>query len=222
MVQPSLSHSVGCHDAAGVAISNYPSWRRPPSVACPVRFPTCSLPGRIRVFWSTSIDSCPDSKTVWKNMNSLLNPVTSTSTPHFASEFNNLLTGKFDAIRAATVAASAPNIVHRDVPHIDGFGVVSLEEVTYILRCISGKQYDLDPIPTILIKSMCDVFSPIIDSMVNTSFEHGIFPSSHKHAFVRPSLYPLHIKSFRPISNCSFISKVVQRLSVNRLSEHTS
>ena len=108
-------------------------------------------------------------------MNSFLNPVMSTSTPHSAREFNNFLTGKFDAIRAATAAASAPNIVHRDVPHIDGYGVVSLEEVTYILRCISGKQCDLDPIPTILIKSMCDVFSPIIASMVNVSFEQGIF-----------------------------------------------
>ena len=104
---------------------------------------------------------------------------------------------------------------------------MSVEEVTRILRCIPDKQCDLDPVPTMLIKSMCDVCSPIIASIANTSFEQSIFPSSHKHAIVRPRIKkpsgdPLDIKSYRPISNLSFISKVVERLAVNRLSEHTS
>ena len=36
----------------------------------------------------------------------------------------------------------------------------------------------------------------------------------------KPSLEPLDIKSYRPISNLSFISKVVERLAVNRFSDH--
>ena len=74
---------------------------------------------------------------------------------------------------------------------------------------------------------MCDVFAPIIAKMVNASFQQGIFPWSHKYAIVRsrikkPSLDPLEIKSYRPISNHSFISKVVERLAVNRFSDHAS
>ena len=53
-------------------------------------------------FWSRSFDSCPNSKSLWKKMNNIINSMTSASTSHSASEFNNFLTGKFDAIRAAT------------------------------------------------------------------------------------------------------------------------
>ena len=153
-------------------------------------------------------------------MNFLLNPVTSTSTLHSTSDFNNV-----DAIRAAT--ASAPNISHRVVPLFDGFGVVSVEEVTRMQRCIPAKQCDLDPILTMLIKSKCDIFSPIIASKAHASFEQGIFPSAHKHVIVRPrikqpSLDLLDIKLYRHISNLSLISKVVEWLAVNRLSEHIS
>ena len=38
----------------------------------------------------------------------------------------------------------------------------------------------------------------------------------------KPSLDPLDIRSYRPISNLSFISKVVERLAVNRFSDHAS
>ena len=58
------------------------------------------------------------------------------------------------------------------------------------------------------------------------SFEHGYFLASHKHAIVRPrikkpSLDVLDIKSFRPISNISFLSKLTERLVVNRFNKHT-
>ena len=92
---------------------------------------------------------------------------------------------------------------------------------------MSDKQCALDRILTLLINSQIRLFSAIIASMVNSSFEQGIFHSSYKHAIVRsrikkPSLDPLDIKSFRLISNLSFISKVVEPLGVNRLSDQIS
>ena len=58
------------------------------------------------------------------------------------------------------------------------------------------------------------------------SFGHSYFPASHKHAIVRPrikkpSLDVLDIKSFRQISNISFLSKPTERLVVNRFNQHT-
>ena len=37
---------------------------------------------------------------------------------------------------------------------------------------------------------------------------------------LKPSLYPLYIKSYRPISNLSLDSKTVERLVVNRMNVH--
>ena len=55
--------------------------------------------------------------------------------------------------------------------------------------------------------------------------QQGIFSGSHKHALVRSrlkksSLDPLDIKSFRPNSNLSFLSKVAERLVVDRFNKH--
>ena len=61
--------------------------------------------------------------------------------------------------------------------------------------------------------------------MVNTSLRKGIFPNALKHAIVRPrlkkpSLDPDDVNSYRPISNLSFVSKIVERVVVSRFDEH--
>ena len=53
------------------------------------------------------------------------------------------------------------------------------------------------------------------------------FPDSNKHALIRlrikkPALDPLDIKSFRPISNLSFVSKITERLVVDRFNVYIS
>ena len=42
-------------------------------------------------FWSRSIEGCRDSKSLWQKMSSFLHPVTSSSSPHSAGDFNNFL-----------------------------------------------------------------------------------------------------------------------------------
>ena len=71
------------------------------------------------------------------------------------------------------------------------------------------------------------MFAPIITSMANASFTQGLFSDSHKHAVVhprikKPPLNPLGIKSYRPISNLSLVSKTVERLVVNRMKYHAN
>ena len=83
----------------------------------------------------------------------------------------------------------------------------------------------LDPIPMWVVIMCCSVLALAITKVIELLFEEGIFPESHKHAVVRPrinkpSLDPLAIRSFRPISNLSFISKLTERLVVNQFNEH--
>ena len=68
---------------------------------------------------------------------------------------------------------------------------------------------------------MSDILGPIITEMVNLSFEQGRFPDSQKHAIVvprikKPSLDP----SYRPVSNITFISKLVERIAASRFNSH--
>ena len=59
------------------------------------------------------------------------------------------------------------------------------------------------------------------------SFSNGIFPNNHKLAFVKPflkktSLDSNDIKNYHPISNLSFLSKLIERVIANQLKLHFS
>ena len=74
---------------------------------------------------------------------------------------------------------------------------------------------------------MGDVLAPVFTDMINRSFEQRRFPSSQKEAIVGPrlkkqSLDPADLKSYRPISNVSFISKLIERIAVNRFNVHAN
>ena len=58
--------------------------------------------------------------------------------------------------------------------------------------------------------------------MCNVSLQHGLLPESQKEAIVTPilkkhDLDPDDVKSYRPISNLTFISKVIKRIVASQL-----
>ena len=70
-----------------------------------------------------------------------------------------------------------------------------------------------------------DVLAPIIASACNTSFQQVTVPACFKQAIVRPLLKKRTLNvndpsSYRPISNLSFLSKVVEKVVDARLSRH--
>jgi len=81
--------------------------------------------------------------------------------------------------------------------------------------------------PTWLLKDLSYVIAPIITAMCNASISQGKFPAAHKSAIVRPrlkkpSLDTADLNSYRPISNLSFVSKVLERIIDSRLTEHAN
>ena len=96
-------------------------------------------------------------------------------------------------------------------------------------KIISGsppKSCSLDPIQTWLLKSNMDIFTPTITCMVNKSLQLGYFPPSMTKALVspllkKPSLDKGVMKNYRPFSNLSFVSKIIEKAAVSQMSEHT-
>jgi len=65
------------------------------------------------------------------------------------------------------------------------------------------------------------VLAPTIAAVCNASLQSGSFPDSHKDARVtarlkKSSLNPDDLNSFRPISNLSFLSKIIERVVVKQ------
>ena len=104
---------------------------------------------------------------------------------------------------------------------------VSTTEVLKILQIIPGKSSPLDIIPTSLLKMCSDDFAPLIAHLASLSFAEGRFPASFKHASVKPllkqdGLNRDEFSNYRPISNLSTISKILERLFLVRLLPHVS
>jgi len=107
------------------------------------------------------------------------------------------------------------------------FQPATVEETTTILQRSALKQCKRDPVPTWLIKRAAHVIAPVITGMCNASFMQVKFPDRCKKAIVRPSLKkrildPNDPSSYRPISNLSFVSKVVEKVVDARLTEHSN
>src|SRR5688572_26390708 len=69
------------------------------------------------------------------------------------------------------------------------------------------------------------IFAPIFALLVNVSIIQATLPTKHKRAIIPPrvkkqGLDPTDPASYRPISNLSFISKLVERVIHKQLSDY--
>jgi len=69
------------------------------------------------------------------------------------------------------------------------------------------------------------IVAPIVASMCNASISQNKFPRSQKSATVRPllkksNLNPMDLNSYCPISNLSFVSKLLEHTIDSRLTQH--
>ena len=98
-------------------------------------------------------------------------------------------------------------------------------EITEIVTKSSKATCILDPIPTSLLHELLPVLAPVIADLVNSSLATGVFPSELKSAIIKPLLKKPGLdtdvlKNFRPVSNLSFISKVIEKVVASRLLDH--
>ena len=77
--------------------------------------------------------------------------------------------------------------------------------------------------PTSLVKKSVHELAPIIQCIMNKSFQTGIFPDSLKYAIVHPlikdcKLDPDILKNYRPITNLNSLEKLLKGQLSHRFS----
>lgn len=103
----------------------------------------------------------------------------------------------------------------------------SESEVRKIIKASPPKSCELDPIPTSVLKSCVDNILATITTIINKwlSILESTVPTSLKNAVVRSLLKKQGLdkevlKNYRPVSNLSFISKVLEKVINSRLEDH--
>ena len=91
-----------------------------------------------------------------------------------------------------------------------------------MVRRLLDKQCTSNPLPTWLLKQSVEVLAPFLCQTFNWSLENGTVPSISKSAYITPllkkaDLDPAEPKSFRPISNQSVMSKLLEPLVSKQL-----
>ena len=144
--------------------------------------------------------------------------------------FSEFLISKIVAIKASITtdgtgydAAPQPSPLVRDP--MDTLHPAKEQEIQCIIAASPNKQCALDPFPTGLVKSCKTILTPIIMEMINKSLSSGEFPQAFKNALVTPLLKKRTLdeeilNNYRPVSNLTFVSKIIEKVVASRLNHH--
>ena len=187
------------------------------------------------LFYTKSIDECKgDQKKLFGILNSLLQKKKITFLPSgdkssLPEIFNDFFIQKIDKILEGLHAEQTGADPHEfDVPatsRLETLCSTNEEEIQKLILGCPNKQCSLDPVPTAIVKQCSKTFAPIFTKIINASLHSGIVPSSFKKSIVTPllkknSLNPEILKNYRPVSNLSFASKLLERVVAHRLNNY--
>ena len=112
-------------------------------------------------------------------------------------------------------------------PLLSTFSPATSEEVRLAILASSDATCASDVIPTKLLKLCLGALLPPITTLINLCLRDSVFPNAFKTSLVSPllkkhSLPKDDLASYRPISNLSFISKILERIILSRINSHLS
>jgi len=89
--------------------------------------------------------------------------------------------------------------------------------VVAAVRALPDKSCASDPLPTTWLKAVVDVVAPFLAHLFNCSLSSGTVPEAFKAAYISPlvkksDMDPADTRSYRPISNLTVASKLLERL----------
>ena len=187
-----------------------------------------------RIYYNDKIINCEkDHKKLFEVINDLMSPKEKTKLPsgsllELVNAFNKFFITKIENIRlnisSSHSGTSSKHGIH--CPHnLSEFDPVTEEELMKIIQGSKNATCDLDPFPNELLKKCVTVLLPYLVKLFNLSLSSGVVPISFKHAMVKPlikkpSLDPENLQNYRPISNLSFLSKILEKIVAKRLSDY--
>ena len=136
--------------------------------------------------------------------------------------FSGAFTSKVGKIVQKFANHTAPDVESRSCNVLSGFRYIDVEEVSDLrkIKCSA-----LDFLPTKVFSRLWPYICPIVTNIVNLSMSSGIFPDVLKMAHIKPllkspTLDTEDLLSYRPVSNLSFVSKVVETAMNSQLQQH--
>ena len=169
---------------------------------------------------------------MWNSVNKILHREKSKQLPHhtsldtLCSSFSKFFTDKITLIRSnfdtndhSHDFPEPPNVENT----MDQFTPTTTSEFRSII--LKSASCDLDPCPARLLKHDSDDLIVPITAIINLSMREGVVPPAFKQARVTPlikkkTLCRNKFNNYRPISNLSFLSKILEKIVAKGLNAH--
>ena len=183
---------------------------------------------KMQAYWTDRLRDCVDSKHAWQCLNAMLmrtDDVSPPSTQLTAQSLADYFQDKVANVRAATQACPPATYTGPCHARLDEFLPCTTDEIRQIIKNSPSKSCQLDPMPHSLLTASLDIVLPFLQLVCNHSLQSGVVPSSEKHATITPivkkqGLDPDCAANYRPVSNLTFLSKLIERLVCCQLSQY--
>ena len=188
---------------------------------------------------ATLTENKGNSKEIYKICNNLLGcnmllPLPDYTNPAtMAQSFNDFFTDKIDKIMAVIedrnkntfmIPSYVLEMDEQSESTLTCFRNMTEDKIKNVKKHFPSKSCDIDPLPTTPLKACIDVLTLIITDIVNCSLRLGSVSKAWKMAQVQPLLNKLGMAlldmNYRPVSNLSFISKIIEKCVAEQLVDH--
>ena len=169
-------------------------------------------------FWQSTVDADRSNpRRLWQSINTLLGRGRPPTDDGISAEsFHQFFEDKVASVRASTESAPMPQffpgpsgVSWREFDPVDRHGVV--ESICHL----PSKSCAADSVPTSVFRQLADDVSPFLSVVFNKSMTEGVVPAAFKmrsRCLKKLGMHATDVQSFRPISNLSVISNLLERL----------
>ena len=179
-------------------------------------------------FWCDTVEAGRASpQKLWKTIDQLLGRGKLPASSEISvNDFNRFFTDKVSAVRAKTADAPEPSYTPvRTGVSLPAFSAVSVADVMTAIAKLPDKSSAADQLPVPLMKQVASELGPFMCELFNRSMSAGHFPATFKEVFItpvikKPGLDAADVGSYRPISNLSVISKLLERIVAKQLTDY--
>lgn len=165
-------------------------------------------------------------KTLFTVFNTVVNPTVSkypAVSKTMCEDFLRFFVDKINSIRRGiSHPDSDPSIYSVCCAEFSQFKPISFEYLQEIVCRLKPSGSTVDILPPYFLKQVFDAVGPYLVTLINRCFETSSVPDVLKHATVYPllkrhNLDPIVLENYRPISNLSFITKILEKIVLLQL-----
>jgi len=177
-------------------------------------------------YWNLRLSTdATSSRKLWGSLSQLMGGNSHRQTPKSVPAAQQLLdffNAKVEAVRQSTTGSQVQTTLSPSPAVLNQFNACTTEEVMKTISASKPKTCELDPLPTDVLRQFLPELLPFITDMCNVSLQQGCLPLSQRRAIIMPRLKKsgldqADVKNYRPVSNLTFMSKIVERLVCRQL-----